>query len=252
MKILPRIAKAYRIVEYVSIYGILIGIILLELLSFIFVDLTTFLSKIDLLLVIILVLLLIFRYLDEKLGFLEKLAGPKYCDEFSEAMNAIFTHGEQVKTIDFFGLSSWFFQPSLETRGVRAKRVRILLRNPKQVKYLIPSNSLDQEKIRNQVNQMLDAWKAYHEGSFISHLQIRFYDFEPLFFGVIVDKKKGFIGFYRPIENFPSFRAMTCFVLTDGTAFERKILRDFEQWFNDIFKGFSLAGDPLNTTPKST
>jgi hypothetical protein len=250
-KILPRIAKVSRTVEYILIYAILVGVIIFELLSSIFVNIRAILTNVDLILVIILVLLLIFRYLDNKLGLLEKLVGPTYCGLFNDGMNAIFTKGEKVNTIDFFGLSSWLFQTSVETRGITAKKVRILLKNPRQASNIIPADPQGEQKLKNQIETMCDAWQLYQKNSFIKQLQIHFYDFEPLFFGVIVDKKKGVIGFYQPTEKFPFYLAMTCFVLTDGTDFERKALIDFQQWFEGVFKRFTSANSQFSAIPKT-
>lgn len=239
MRLRRILVEVYRKIEYVATYIILIVIIALELITRVYPSevIREVLSEIDLLLVVLVVLLLIFRHMDERFRLLEGVAGAKSHERFSDAISTIFEPGMQVRSIDIVCSSSYLFQPSLESRGVRARSVRILMKNPELQSYVTPSDPNYQTTLKESIRQMQTKWLEYGEKGYIESLRIKHLKLEPLFYGMIVDGKKGFIGFFLPSAKF--VETMTNFVISDRTQFERRLLADFQKWFDVVFKKFS-------------
>lgn len=244
---LPKLKEILRRIERPVIYFILVALVILEILSLFFQPVKDLTADKSMLLIFI-ILFLIFRYMAEHLEDISgKTPSLNQFNEFNSAMDMLFKDLEYIEQVDFIGLSGGLFYPGIQSRRIKINKMRVLILNPdSNVELNITKSEKKQKDLKNNIiTQQND--REFFLGKSVTNLEVKVYDFEPLFFAVIVDKKKGFFGFFEPVDMpHTHFNVMKCFMLTQDTNYENSILDDLNKWFDKIFEKYSIPYSKCN------
>ena len=215
------------------IYFILIILVLIDILGKFFPSIKNIPTS-DPFTIIFLILLLMFRYMDER--FSRIILSPKVYDDFNSAMSEIFNNTTHIDKIDFFGSTGGLFQPTLSSRNIQVNRLRVLIRDPDSNQtYDFPNTIEDQNALKERSKLKILDWIKMKEAGSIKNFEIKKYNFAPSFFAVIVNDKKGFWGFFRQGEIYPYFHVMQSRVISNDSFYEKSVLNNIIKWYKDIF-----------------
>jgi hypothetical protein len=236
------IVKTQKLVIYVCLAAIL----LFQILAVVIKPLHSFMIGEGVSIVIFALLLLIFRFVDYKFKTIEKgirlirTDMPNYYPEFGDAINNLFLKRDTVDTMDIFAHTSEKFYAFIRDRKMKINKVRVLLRSPDaSYPFSFPVNKEEQEFTRQKIHLLKKDWENLSQEGYINQLSVKAYNFEPSFFGITIDERKALIGFFLPRKDRTGVKALTCYIISDTTEYERAMLTDFKRWFDTIFNSFS-------------
>jgi hypothetical protein len=237
---LPWLKEVYRRLQRPVIYLILLTIIIIQILSYFLKPIQDFLSPEGATFLIFVILLLIFHHMDDRFENLSILSSLKYCDDFNNAMSEILGDSNQIGQIDFIGLTGGLFQPAIWSRRVKINKMRVLLRNPD-----LATNSKTlhlptyQEYLKKNTMSSIMNFRILEKDGYVEKLEIKVYNFESTIFAIIIDRKKGFWGFFKPKSSYPYFDVMKCLLLTQNSSYEKALLNDLIEWYDQIFENIA-------------
>lgn len=192
------------------------------------------------------VILLVFRYIDDRLNSLyerfdslERGDRIEKKESFSDAIEQLFSDEESVDRIDFFGNSSGSFLPAIKSRNISAKNIRLLIRNP-EVDFDIPQDQVKESGLDNRIQDQIRDWESLHTDGIIGEIEIRGYSFEPSIFGVIVDGERGAFGWFYLSEQHPYFHVINTHIVESNDGDLDPLLEDFQTWFDQIYSQYSV------------
>lgn len=233
--IILKIKDKLQRMELPIIYLIIITLIIFEAFALIFPPIKGLIADKGTLFIFI-VLFLIFRYFVSKY----ETSNLNYFKDFAGAMDKLFENSRLVKQVDFIGLEGGYFCPNMLARDIQVNQMRALIRNPSpDIIYHHPIGD-DQKKLKGRITDRFKGdWKSLDRNK-VHKLMLKVYNFDPSFFAVIVDKKMGIFGFFKPIDKYHYFEVMDCFILTQNTEYEKEFLDDINEWFDQVFEHYAM------------
>jgi hypothetical protein len=193
------------------------------------------------LLLVALVLLSIFRFLDERLpesGNVHELTG----DSFGNAIGLVLGSDKSLKEISIFAQTSSKYLGFIVDRSqeVRIDTLRILISDPK---YAVSEAPLSQRTIDDttaELNNTINSWCQLVADGVVKNLEIRKFSFPPTFHFMIVGKENALFGLFRPDpKTLPKYRTATSFFFSSKHPAAKHMVEDLEMFFDSVFKNFS-------------
>jgi hypothetical protein len=145
--------------------------------------------------------------------------------DFNYEIRQLFKRHPKSRTIDILATNTRKFYHAMEDLQFYAGEIRILLYEQTPA-----------------MDSIVERWKALYERGICRKLEIRTYEFTPTFYGVSIDRKEGYFGFFDPAYmanpqvSLGLMQITGPYLLTKTNPMGRAILEDIQKWFDVAFK----------------
>ena len=228
-------------IERKAIYTVLFLFVIAELVSLVFPSISAFMDTKGTLSLLALVLLFIFRFLDEKLADF-KSDEPVVTNGILKGLGELLGDNENYKTIDIFAHTSNVYYLAFNDSLARVGQLRLLLRDMDDLETIqFPAGQRDKITIKDRMEITLKEWKDMVDIGRIGDIKICYYPFEPTVNFIIVDGKKMLTGLNRLEKQFPGVKSadQDTFIFNESSEFGRHMIQSYQEFYNNITKEFS-------------
>jgi hypothetical protein len=191
-------------------------------------------------LLIALILLLIFRYLDKNITE-KKGKGIVLSNSFNDAVSQLINENDQIDTIDIFAFSSVRYCFSI-VGGIGSKNIgciNLLLFNPEACSDSSPCSINEKSEVEGEINDTISRWEEF-ENAHNTNIQITKYNFFPQLHFMIVNKKIAMIGLFHPQESSRYVDLGLTFIVFDDTYEGQTIIGELIKFFNKLIEVYRV------------
>ncbi|WP_214072574.1 hypothetical protein [Mucilaginibacter sp. dw_454] len=233
-----RINEIWEKAEKGVIYFILVVFIATELLSVFMKGLADFMDAHGSLLLISLILLSIFRYLDKNISFAQK-TGLKAVERFTTDVLSLF-NTPNLHEVKIFANSSYKYFNAISESNIRIDSVYLLIRDFRDAKSIqFPTSETGKMDFANNSKQLVKGWKSLLEQGKINKLHIYAYPFDSILHFMIIDNCKLHFGLLKPKHEFPGSDLNGSFIVDNTSEDGKSLIKSYEMEFNSIMENFS-------------
>lgn len=226
-------------VERGLIYGSIFLLLVAESLATLIPAVRNILDSGGSLFLIALVLLSIFRFLDERLPDREK--GFESAESFGDGVTQTLGSDKQVREMLIFAHTSSKYYGFIRDKKIKIENLKLLLCDPKYSLHNTSNPVGDGSASNAELNLTISNWLRLMDEGLIGSLEIRKYNFNPSFHYMIVDGRRGEFGFFRAVSLQSSpYRTMTNFIFTSKQTVGKNMINDMEDFFDMVFRDFSV------------
>jgi hypothetical protein len=239
---MSKLKKLWTRLEKGAIYATLLLFLILELLTKIspwassfFID-----NRGDILLIAI-VLLFVFRYLDEKLKTLDE---PPFqtSSTFLDRARTILWERRECNNVDIFAHTGLLFARAVFDSKVHIGNLRILLRDFHDLtKISLPADCSAKLQIQHEWKSTIQEWEQLKREGHIQNMSIQYYPFDPMMTFMIIDGSIAYFDLMKPQKTLPGSTSRytpTCYIVTHGTDVGRQLIKDLSIDFDQIWNEF--------------
>lgn len=226
-------------IEKQVIYCVLFSFFVLQFLSIFNPQIATFMDARGSLMLIALVLLTMFRFLDERLTKREQ-TGLSASDGFIEEAVNLLRENRENQLVEIFASSGGLYYPAIFESKVRIHELKILLRDPNTPNdFKFPSDNEDREQLVLEINRIVRNLNRLKQKGQISKLSIRFYSFQPTFHCMIVNGRTLYFGLYKLLSSHSGTESKNTYVLRNNTTEGFRLLSDFKAAFENFWDTYA-------------
>jgi hypothetical protein len=214
-----RLETLWDRIERQAIYAVLFMLFLLQFAALFIPKLSHFMDNRGAIILIALSLLMVFRYLDERLGSYRE-GGIFPAKSLLSGVEEILSRNAEYTNVDILAHTSNVYYLGFQQSNVRVKHLRLLLRRMDLVEDIeFPASESDKSRIRQRLKDTVQEWQELANAGKIEHLSIGYYPFEPQIHYMLTDNATLLYGLYRIESRFPGIRSTVndAFV-ADGTS----------------------------------
>lgn len=221
-------------IERQAIYLILFSFFILQFLAVFNPQVAVFMDARGSLMLIALVLLTMFRFLDERLT--RKQTGLSASKGFIEEAVNLLRENRENQVVEVFASSGGLYYPVIFESGVRIRELKILLRDPSASNdFEFPSDNKDREQLVMEIDRVKRNLNRLQKKGQISKLSIRYYSFQPTFHCMIVNGKTLYFGLYKLVPDHSGTECQNTYTLRKNTTEGFLFLSDFKTEFENIW-----------------
>ena len=225
-------------IEKRAIYIVMLLFIGLEFASFFIPSITSFIDTRGAITFMAVILILIFRYIDERLDTQSAIIPTR---SFLRGITNLLSTKNEYDTADLFVHSGNIYYRAFLESGVKVKSVRIMFRNMENFSSMqFPADESDKFSIRSQLQRTLKDWEQLLADGKIETLEFSYYPFEPLIHYMILDSRQLFFGLYSLEHKFPGVgsRRRHAFQINAINQAGITMVDDFSSEFENIWNEF--------------
>jgi hypothetical protein len=190
------------------------------------------------------VLLIIFRFLDERLD--GKADFIKSSKNFVQSVSDFLRQNKEYKNVDILAQNGALYNTAIKESGIKIKNLRLLLRNTKDLTTIqLP----DDEKSRESLQQAILSFKLLQQSGIITKLSIAYYEFNPTTYFMSLDGKSLHFGLYQPKIAYPGADITNSFFVSyEGQG--EYLVQDFNNQFEALWAKYNVPIEKQNAPPK--
>lgn len=182
---------------------------------------------------IALVLLTIFRFLDEKLTEKDQV-GLKASNSFVQEIINLLIEEREHRSVKIFASTAVLYFPAIRESKVKIEHLKVLLRDPNKLDTAkLPFEKEEQNRLSFEIQGVIHNLKTLQAKGRISKISFGFYDFPPTFHCMIIDEKSLYFGFYGISSDHPG--PELTYVATRNSIEGLSFLSDFKAKFDNIW-----------------
>jgi hypothetical protein len=229
-------------IEKRAIYSALFLYFVLQLAAMFIPSVASFMSAGGSLAFIAGILLIIFRFLDERLD--GKPDSLKSSNSFVQSVSAFLRENKEYKSVDILAQNGFLYYTAIKESGVKIRNLRILFRSAKDLTVVqFPSDEKGKEGFKQQLSQMVMSFEQLQRSGVISKLSIAYYEFDLMTYFMLLDGKLVHFGLYQPKTAYPgSDVTNSYFVSNEGQG--ENLVKDFTAQFDALWAKY-------NNSPKN-
>ncbi len=176
-----------------------------------------------------------FIFIDRRIPVKGKPEGFDHFPDIKKAIDYLSSENINVRNIDIFAHSASSFYTLLEPIFDQYTNVRVVMKNPKSpvfIDHLKNQDSRDSERI--QINASFKLWEQAIIDGQVKNGELFFYDFEPSFLLVIINKEMALMTLLEAIQTSWGYNVKDSIVINDKSDPGSYLLNDLIAWFNSL------------------
>jgi hypothetical protein len=187
------------------------------------------------------VLLFVFRYLDEKLNTLDEQV-LETSSSFLNGLVNILSERKVYDNVDVIAHTGAVYVRGFLESQAQIKNLRVLLRDMRDIERIsLPTDDNAKRRIQQEWDSAILEWQQLRQEGRVENLTIQYYPFDPMMTFITIDKKKAYFDLMKPQKAFPgatSRHAPTCYIVMDRTAVGRQLISDISTVFEQLWTEF--------------
>lgn len=225
-------------IEKLAVYGVLLLFFALQLVSLFIPSIASFMDSRGALLLIAVVLLFIFRYLDERIGT-QDLDGLTATAGFTQGVVDLLMKNQELESLDILAYTSTMYFFAFRDSGARVNQVRLLLRSAEHLETVqLPTDSQAKQYFKQEVEKMVRSWFQLQQEGRIKTLSVKYYSFDSICHFMNVNGNLLHFGLFRPMHGFPGSGVLSSYVVQDYHSGGRQLIDDCKTEFELVWDEF--------------
>ena len=222
-------------VEKKVIYVTLFSFFFLQFLAIFSPRIANFMDERGSLILIALVLLTMFRFLDERLSREERI-GLRASEGFIEEIINLLKEKREHRLVEIFASGGGAYYPAISESKARIRELRILLRDPDSLTSTkLPSDKEDLNQSLIEIQRVVHKLHGLHKKGQISKISFGYYSFRPTFHFMIIDDETLYFGLYRLADDCSGNEFSNRYIARSNTAAGFSLLSDFRAEFKNFW-----------------
>lgn len=233
-----RIDEIWEKAEKQVIYTTILLFVLLEFTSVFIKQVETFMDSHGSLLLIGLILLFIFRYLDKNIQ-LSKNSQLKSIKRFTTDVTLLF-EDKKYRKVRIFANSSYKYYNAIAESNCTIKELQILIRDFTDTENIqFPSSDEGRNLFAQTSINLINNWKELERKGRVKKLEIKLYPFDSILHYMIIENSILHFGLLNPKHEFPGSDLNGSFVVSDSHSDGKLLVQSYIDEFETIRNNFS-------------
>lgn len=232
---MQEIKSLWERVEKQVIYVILFSFFLLQSLAIFNPRIANFMDARGSLMLIALVLLTMFRFLDERLSTEERV-GLRASKGFIEEIINLLKEQREHRLVEIFASGGGLYYPAIYESKAKIRELRILLRDPKKLNLIqFPFEDEEKKQVAIDIKRVIRQFEFLQKRGQIAKISFGFYSFEPTFHFMIIDERTLYFGLYALAEDCWVSELTNRYIVRSNTEEGFALLSDFRAEFKNFW-----------------
>lgn len=232
---MQELKSLWRKLEKSTIYFILFVFFALQLISLFVPSIATSMDARGSLMFIAAVLLIIFRFLDERLGGKDQEV-IKVTNGFVQGVINLLKQNKEYKSVDILAQNGFLYFTALKESGVKIRNVRLLFRSAEDFTSMqFPSDDKSKAEFKQQLSQMVLSFQQLQKGGKISKLSIAYYAFDPTTHFMLIDGRYLHFGLFQLQIKYPGTEVSHTYIVKIDDKLGETLINDFKAQFEAIW-----------------
>ncbi|MDP1726895.1 MAG: hypothetical protein Q8M15_08930 [Bacteroidota bacterium] len=182
------------------------------------------------------ILLFIFKYIEERLAKIESIS-PEIGESFGDSFRIALKDAKEINNVDIFAHTGGKYYLFFKDEKIKIKKLRLLLCGKEWIQNSINSTSKVHKKTAVQeLSNSIEKWNSLKKAGFIEELEIYFYNHQPSFHFMTLDKNKLFWGLYAPTKGNTGIKTLNNFIFNKYSYAHKSLLNDLTIFFDSTIK----------------